>query len=79
MTSIKADRNDNNKAYQAHLLGGLSLWQRRSVSRKACRATLQRRGKHNPAKRQTPKKFTKAEKQVLQILIRNRRKRTGIS
>jgi hypothetical protein len=28
----------------------------------------------NPAKRQAPKKFTKAEKQVLQILIRNRRK-----
>ena len=29
----------------------------------------------NPAKRQKPKRFTKAEKQALQILIRNKRKR----
>ena len=32
-------------------------------------------GEVNHAKRQKPKKFTKAEKQALQILIRNRRKR----
>ena len=29
----------------------------------------------NPAKKQKPKKITKAEKQALQILIRNKRKR----
>ena len=32
-------------------------------------------GEVNHAKRQKPKKFTKAEKQALQILIRNKRKR----